>query len=146
MGTLGEIMRTDFVTVAPEDTIGEAAQRMAERTDGAFDVTVGPLSRIWRRARITGGPPNPSSVASAKALVGYRLMRLSSDRTVRLAKAGMLLDLGGIAKGYAADQALAVLRASGAPRAPPASHHLTRTDGSSTWLRSDLQCAPAPHA
>jgi FAD:protein FMN transferase len=93
------------------------AQRVFERSDGAFDVTIGPVSRLWRRARVTGELPDADSIAGARALVGYEHVHLSPPRSVRLAKRGMLLDLGGIAKGYAADQALAVLRAGGAPRA-----------------------------
>ena len=98
-------------------TVLTAAQRMAARTEGAFDVSVGPLSRIWRRARVTGERPDAASIAAARTLVGYHRIELSADHKVRLAKAGMLLDLGGIAKGYAADQALAVLRAAGSGRA-----------------------------
>ena len=96
-------------------TVLSSAQRISERTDGAFDVTVGPISRIWRRARATGQPPDAATLATARAFVGYGQIELLSGRTVRLAKVGMLLDLGGIAKGYAAGEAVKTLRALGAP-------------------------------
>jgi thiamine biosynthesis lipoprotein len=66
--------------------------------------------RLWRKARRTGELPEKARVAEALALVGTDKLRLDrTTRSVALAKPGMQLDLGGIAKGYAADQALAVL-------------------------------------
>ncbi len=90
------------------------AQEVTERSGGAFDVTVGPIVRLWRRARRTGRLPDPQQVADARALVGYQRMRLDERaQTVQLLKSGMRLDLGGIAKGYAADEALLALKAPG---------------------------------
>jgi FAD:protein FMN transferase len=87
------------------------AQEVAERSGGAFDVTVGPIVRLWRRARRTGRLPEPQQVAEARALVGYQRVRLDEKaQTVQLLKSGMRLDLGGIAKGYAADEALLALK------------------------------------
>lgn len=95
-----------------------AAQAFASRTQGAFDVTIGPVSRVWRHARATGELPEASRLAEAQRLVGHDKMHLSSEgRTVRLEERGMMLDLGGIAKGFAADQALAVLAGGGARHA-----------------------------
>jgi thiamine biosynthesis lipoprotein len=94
------------------------AQEVSRLSGGAFDVTVGPVVRLWRHARRTGQMPDPDKLARARALVGYWNIDLDArGRTVRLAIAGMLLDLGGIAKGYAADEALAVLRRHGITRA-----------------------------
>jgi thiamine biosynthesis lipoprotein len=88
----------------------DAALRLSRRTDGAFDVSVGPVSRIWRRARAAGALPDPKELGAAQRLVGYRHIELSVERrTVRLTRRGMLLDLGGIGKGHAADEALATL-------------------------------------
>lgn len=94
-----------------------AAQRISARTDGAFDVTIGPVSHLWRHARAAGEPPDPARLAVAHRLVGYRRLHVSSaSRTVRLERRGMILDLGGIAKGFAADAALEILVRRGATR------------------------------
>jgi FAD:protein FMN transferase len=91
-----------------------AAQDLAERSDGAFDVTVGPVVRLWRRARRRHELPDPERLAKALDLVGCQKLRLDPKaRTAQLLKPGMLLDLGGIAKGYAADEALATLKRYG---------------------------------
>jgi thiamine biosynthesis lipoprotein len=91
---------------------------VSKASDGAFDVTVGPLVRLWRLARRTQQLPDAKEIADAKSRVGYQKMELDPKKhTVRLLVPGMLLDLGGIAKGYAADELLAVLRAQGITRA-----------------------------
>lgn len=90
------------------------SQELAERTNGAFDTTVGPLVRLWRRARRRHELPDQERLARALGLVGYKNLRLDPKaRMAQLLKPGMLLDLGGIAKGYAADEALAALRQRG---------------------------------
>jgi FAD:protein FMN transferase len=77
-------------------------------------VTVGPLVQLWRQARRTGQLPDPAAIGQAKALVGWRKVRLDRrSRTVRLDTQGMRLDLGGIAKGYAGDEALRAMRVHG---------------------------------
>lgn len=91
-----------------------AAQDLAERSDGAFDVTVGPVVRLWRRARRRHELPDSERLAKARGLVGYQNLRLDpTARTAQLTQEGMQLDLGGIGKGYAADAALAVLKRHG---------------------------------
>ena len=87
------------------------SERVARQSAGAFDVTVGPVVRLWRRARRMNELPDAKKLAAARRLVGYRRLRLDARRqAMRLDKAGMLIDLGGIAKGYAADAALAALK------------------------------------
>lgn len=87
-----------------------AAQRWSQRTDGAFDMTVGPVVRLWRRARRTRQMPSPSAIEQARQLVGYHNLLLDPDRqTALLKKAGMRLDPGGIGAGYAIDEALRVV-------------------------------------
>jgi FAD:protein FMN transferase len=91
-----------------------AAQELAARSDGAFDITVGPVVRLWRRARRRHGLPDPNRLAQALELVGYHDLLLDARQcTAQLRKPGMVLDLGGIAKGYAADEALSVLKKDG---------------------------------
>jgi len=91
-----------------------AAQELAARSDGAFDVTVGPVVRLWRRARRRHELPDRDRLDQALALVGYRNLVLDPNRrTAQLLKPGIMLDLGGIAKGYAADEALSVLAKNG---------------------------------
>jgi thiamine biosynthesis lipoprotein len=96
----------------------EKSQELAQRTNGAFDVTAGPVIRLWRRARRRSELPDPTELAHARSLVGYKLLRLDpAKRTAQLLKPGMQLDLGGIAKGFAADEALEALRQQGINRA-----------------------------
>lgn len=94
------------------------AREVSRLSDGAFDVTVGPVVRLWRVARKTGKMPAPDQLAQARMLVGYRNIELDPQAgTVKLRKAGMLLDLGGIGKGYAADAVLELLKQRGITRA-----------------------------
>lgn len=98
----------------PLFTVLKRAQELSRRTDGAFDVTVGPFVQLWRRARRTGQFPTPAELEEAKQHVGYEKMVLNeAERTVQLLVPGMRLDLGGIAKGYALDCALKVLQEHG---------------------------------
>lgn len=94
------------------------SQEIAERSNGAFDVTVSPVVRLWRQARLRRELPSPQDLAQALRLLDYRNLRLDVKRhTAQLLKPGMLLDLGGIAKGDAADQAIALLKQRGIRRA-----------------------------
>ncbi len=96
----------------------ERAQSLAVRTDGAFDATIQPVVKLWRRARRNGELPTAEQRREALALVGFDKMELDPEaRTVRLSVTGMRLDLGGIAKGAAGDAALSVLRERGITRA-----------------------------
>jgi FAD:protein FMN transferase len=94
------------------------AQEFAERTDGAFDITVGPLVNVWRRARRKQEMPSAELLAEMKARVGYRNLRLDpQSHTAELLVPDMRLDLGAIAKIFAVDEAIAVLKERGITRA-----------------------------
>ncbi|MDW8077618.1 MAG: FAD:protein FMN transferase [Thermoguttaceae bacterium] len=94
------------------------AQYFAELTGGAFDITVGPVVRLWRRARRQRELPDPRRLSDALSRVGYQKLKLFPEhQAVALLEPGIQLDLGGIAKGYAGDEALALLRQMGITRA-----------------------------
>lgn len=93
------------------------ARELASLSDGAFDPTVGPLVSLWRAARAAGEPPVPEALSAALALVDWRALELDPVAgTARLDRAGMALDLGALGKGWAAQQALAVLTGAECPR------------------------------
>lgn len=94
------------------------SQDLARESQGAFDVTVGPLTRLWRRARRQGQLPDADRLAVARRSVGFHHLHIDRKaRTAQLLKPDMRIDLGGIAKGYAADEALAAIRRRGIRRA-----------------------------
>jgi len=93
------------------------AQKVSEASDGAFDVTIGPLVGLWREARRSGRLPPRAALASAMSKVGYRKVEIDEAAgTIRLAMPGMRLDLGGIGKCFASDEAVRLLRGRGNPR------------------------------
>lgn len=109
-----------------------AAQEIAAATDGSFDITVAPLVRLWGFLWKEYRLPSPAELQSVLPQVGYRLVELdAARRTVRFRRAGVELDLGGIAKGYAVDCAIEKLRALGLTNA------LVRAGG-------DLRASGAP--
>lgn len=98
-------------------TVLEHAQQIARETDGAFDVTVGPVIQLWRTARRSKKLPPAKLLEEARARVGYGAIQLDEmHRTVELTREGVAIDLGGIAAGYACDEMLEILRRRGLPR------------------------------
>jgi thiamine biosynthesis lipoprotein len=94
-------------------TVVDAALRLTHETDGAFSILVGPIVDAWRAADMDAADA-PQPVALARATTLARPQDLLRDgRSLALRRAGMRLDLDGIAKGVAADRALAILRAHG---------------------------------
>ena len=94
------------------------SQDLARRTDGAFDITAGQLTHLWRRARREVELPTASDLDDARRATGFRFVHVDpTARTVVVDRPGMQLDAGGIAKGFAADRALRVLVGLGVPRA-----------------------------
>lgn len=87
------------------------SQHFAALTDGAFDCTMGALTSLWNFP-VAVTPPAPGQIDSARALVGYEALEVAAQpQTVRLHRAGLRLDLGAAAKGYAVDRAVAAMRA-----------------------------------
>jgi len=99
---------------APLAEVLALALEVADATSGAFDPTVGPLTRLWREAARTGVPSADSAVQAARARVGYQHVELDTMlQRVRLHRAGLQFDLGAVAKGWILDAVLAQLRADG---------------------------------
>ena len=93
------------------------SEEVSRASDGAFDLTVGPFVQLWKRARRQRELPTTNQIATAQASVGWRLVELDAGRhTALLRVPHMRLDPGGIAKGYALDEAAKVIRARGVTR------------------------------
>lgn len=88
------------------------ARQLSAQTAGAFDITVQPLWQAFSRAATRGALPAPDELAAAKALVNWQQVEASAQQ-LRLRRPGMAITLNGLAQGYAADLALAALRAKG---------------------------------
>lgn len=104
------------VKVSPETiALLEKSIMFSGLTDGAFDITVYPLMKLWGFVgKDKPGIPEPEQLKEALGKVGYQNINiLKQEQSVFLGLEGMSLDLGGIAKGYAVDRAIAVLRQEG---------------------------------
>jgi thiamine biosynthesis lipoprotein len=86
----------------------------SRQSEGSFDITVGPLMKLWGFYKGTGHLPHRAEVRAALGQIGYRNVELDANaQTVRFREAGMSLDPGGVGKGYAVDKMIAILRADG---------------------------------
>jgi thiamine biosynthesis lipoprotein len=95
----------------------DKALQIAHLSEGAFDITIGPLVKAWGIGGDDARRPSDEELALLLPLIDYTMVELDHQaRTVYLPKTGMALDLGGIAKGYAADEAARVLRSFGIER------------------------------
>ncbi len=96
----------------------QKARAMHDLSEGAFDVTVAPLMRAWGFFRGEGSMPSASELDAARRVTGMHLVHLDpARRTVRFERSGVMIDLGGIGKGYAVDEAIGLLREAGVERA-----------------------------
>ena len=102
------------VSVSPQTFfVVKSAIHYSEISYGAFDITISPLLRSWGFFRKQGHIPPQEEINRKRALVNYKLIELDSEnKRIKLLKNDMTLDLGGIAKGYAVDQAVEKLRAA----------------------------------
>jgi thiamine biosynthesis lipoprotein len=92
----------------------QQAEQLSAETGGAFDITIGPLMRLWGFRGGGGRMPEPEELAAARARVGMQHVHLDAKEfTVRFAREGVSLDLGAIGKGYAIEQAVDLLREGG---------------------------------
>jgi thiamine biosynthesis lipoprotein len=103
-----------WVKVSPETMeVIKKAQEISELSEGCFDITVGPLTQLWRMAREKGIPPSTKDVKEKLDLVNFRDVSINREGKVFLKKKGMAVDLGGIAKGYAVDRTFELLGSLG---------------------------------
>jgi FAD:protein FMN transferase len=92
----------------------QLCMRLSEDTGGAFDITVGPLMKAWGFFRGQGRVPSPQEIHDVLKHVGYNHVHLdTARRTIHFDEAGIELDLGAKAKGYAVDRAVEILKENG---------------------------------
>ncbi len=120
-GQNGEIERVNaHAGVAPvrvgDDALAVVSRGLeyAKLSDGAFDPSVGPLVRLWGIGTDHAQVPQPSNILEALKCVGWKDVVLDQkDKTIFLRRKGMLLDLGSVTKGYAADAVADILKTGG---------------------------------
>jgi thiamine biosynthesis lipoprotein len=104
----------EWIRISPETIqVIKKAQQISELSEGGFDITVAPITELWRKAREKKIPPSAEEVKEKLGLVNFKNIELNREGKVYLKKKGMAIDLGGIAKGYAVDRAFDVLRSLG---------------------------------
>ena len=92
----------------------EGALEYTRQSGGAFDITVGPLMKAWGFFKGDGRVPSPQALAAARRNVGASAIVMNpAERSIRFSREGVELDLGGIAKGYAVDRVVRLLRERG---------------------------------
>ena len=133
---ISSVNRDGFKKAIPlSQSTYEVLQRSIEfskLTNGAFDVTVGPLVELFRKAKNKQVLPNQDEITDARSKVGFEKLKIDDqNRAVQFTVEGMQLDLGGIAKGYAVDKAVETMQARGAI-------------GGMIDLGGDIRCFGAP--
>ncbi len=93
--------------------LSRISQCISKQSNGAFDISVGNLSHAWRMARKRNRLPSDEKIRSALNQTDYRRLTIHPENHLQLSRGGMKLDFGGIAKGYAADQVMALLKRQG---------------------------------
>jgi len=116
----------------------QTAVELHRRTGGAYDITTGPLSRVWGFTRRAGAVPTPEDLAEARQAVGTQWMALDPDRSaVRFLRDGVSINLGSIGKGYALDRCAELFAADGI-------HDFLLHGGNSSVLGRGTQAGQAP--
>ena len=92
----------------------EKSQYAFSKSNGAFDISIGPVVRLWRKARKLKQLPSDSAIRNAQQRVGFKFIKMNpSTHEVKLLRNNMQLDLGGIAKGYIAQKVVDFLKNEG---------------------------------
>ncbi len=114
LSRLNREARHGFVTVDPSlyDVV-ERALAVSRLSNGTFDVTIAPLTKIWKTAHADGRAPSPAEIGAARQCVGYDRIDLAPPNRIRFRSDCLQIELGGIGKGYAVERAVAVLESAG---------------------------------
>jgi FAD:protein FMN transferase len=115
LSRINRLAASEAVTTDPEVfELLQTSLDYSKKSDGAFDITVGPLMKAWGFFRSTGHYPSQTDLNNARSNVGWQNVQLNAvDRTVHFAKQGVELDLGAIGKGYTVDRIVNILREDG---------------------------------
>ncbi|MGE5630250.1 MAG: FAD:protein FMN transferase [Caulobacteraceae bacterium] len=107
------------VKLSPDTfSVVERGKYYSELSDGKFDITIGPVVKLWNIGTDYAAVPKEADLKKAVSLVDYRKLQLNKDNyTAKLETAGMKVDLGAIAKGYSADEVGKILRDNGVKHA-----------------------------
>lgn len=116
---IGELNRDGFnraiVVSEPTYEVLQKGVEFSRISDGAFDITIGPLVDFWHSAAEANSVPSEAELAEVRSKVGYdKLIFGANEMSIRFAADGMRVDLGGIAKGYALDKAVEAMQKKGA--------------------------------
>jgi thiamine biosynthesis lipoprotein len=140
LSRINRLAARQAVTTDPEVfALLHACLAYSQRTNGAFDITVGPLMRAWGFFRDQGRYPADEELGRARESVGWQHVHLDpATRAVRFDTAGVELDLGAVGKGYAVDCVVKLLRESGVKAAlidagSSTLHALDGPPGKSGW-------------
>jgi thiamine biosynthesis lipoprotein len=102
--------------VAVDSSLFDVIQRsvdLSKRSGGKFDVTIGPLLSVWKKAKEEDRKPTPEEIAAARKCVGYEKIESTPPDRILIHSDCVEIDVGGIGKGYAVERAMSILRASG---------------------------------
>ena len=103
-------------SVAVDSSLFEIIQQsidLSRRSGGKFDATIGPLLKVWKRAREQERKPTADEIAAARRCVGYDKIELTPPNRILIRSDCVEIDLGGIGKGYAVERAMNILKAAG---------------------------------
>ncbi|MBC8770632.1 FAD:protein FMN transferase [Arenibacter sp. BSSL-BM3] len=113
---INRLSRSPIINVAVSDELFQLVQisvDYAAKTKGAFDITLGPLIELWRKARQNSQLPLIDEIQAAMKRIGYGNVEFHAGNIIKLGKEGIQLDVGGIGKGFAADEAINLLKRHG---------------------------------
>jgi len=114
LSRLNRDARHGFVAVDPSlYEVIEQSIRVSRLSNGKFDVTIAPLTKVWKEAHAEGHRPSSAAIAAASRCVGYERIDLAPPNRIRFLSDCLQIELGGIGKGYAVERAVAVLESAG---------------------------------